>query len=165
MLEIRKATNTDWEALWSIIKEVFLAGNTYPHAPETTKEEAYKAWMLLPTVTYLAMNNNEVAGTYYIKPNQPGLGSHVCNAGYIVDGKARGKGIGHAMCTHSLKEAIKLGFKAMQFNLVVSTNVKAFKLWKDMGFDVIGTLPKAFNHKEEGLVDAYIMYKWLNKDA
>ena len=89
------------------------------------------------------------------------MGAHVCNAGYMVSAKARGKGIGRAMCAHSLKEAVNLGFKAMQYNLVAATNVHAIKLWKEMGFEIIGTLPKAFNHKARGLVDAHIMYQQL----
>ena len=112
-------------------------------------------------VTYVAVADGEILGTYYIKPNQPRLGSHVCNAGYMVSAKARGKGIGRSMCAHSLKEAVKLGFKAMQYNLVAATNVHAIQLWKDMGFEIIGTLPKAFNHKTKGLVDAYVMYQLL----
>ncbi len=162
-LEIRQATNTDWEGVWLIVEEVFRAGNTYPNSPEITKDEAYKFWMIMPTATYVAIDDNEVVGTYHLKPNQPGLGSHVCNAGYMVFSGARGKGIGQKMCTHSLNEAVKHGFKAMQFNLVVSTNIRAFELWKNMGFEVIGKLPKAFNHKERGLVDAYVMYQWLEK--
>ena len=111
--------------------------------------------------TYVAVEGGEILGTYYIKPNQPGLGAHVCNAGYMVSAMARGKGIGRAMCAHSLQEAVKLGFKAMQYNLVASTNGFAIQLWKDMGFDIIGTLPKAFNHKTKGLSDAHIMYRVL----
>ena len=111
--------------------------------------------------TYVAVEGGEILGTYYIKPNQPGLGAHVCNAGYMVSAKARGKGIGRSMCAHSLKEAVNLGFKAMQYNLVAATNVFAIQLWKDMGFEIIGTLPKAFHHQAKGLVDAHIMYRLL----
>ena len=102
-------------------------------------------------------------GTYYIKANQPGLGSHVCNCGYMVCADARGKGIGRAMCEHSLVEARKLGFKAMQYNLVVSTNRGAIKLWQDLGFDIIGTLPGAFEHRHKGFVDAFVMYQWIDR--
>jgi ribosomal protein S18 acetylase RimI-like enzyme len=115
--------------------------------------------MELPTATYVAVENKIILGTYYIKPNQPGQGAHVCNAGYMVGAQARGKGIGRELCVHSLREAVNLGFKAMQYNLVAATNVYAVKLWKDLGFEIIGTLPKAFNHKARGLVDAYVMYQ------
>jgi L-amino acid N-acyltransferase YncA len=161
MLEIRKTSNIDWNHIWPIVRETFDRGDTYPYAPGTSKQDAYDIWMHSPAATYVAIEEGKMAGTYYIKPNQPGLGDHVCNAGYIVTAKARGKGIGRAMCSHSLKQAVKLGFKAMQYNLVVSTNTKAIALWKDMGFEIIGTLPRAFRHHEKGFVDAHIMYQLL----
>jgi ribosomal protein S18 acetylase RimI-like enzyme len=161
MSEIRKAKEKDWDKIWPIIHAVFQGGDTYPYSPETSKEEAYNIWMRTPTATYVALQNGKIAGTYYIKPNQPGLGSHVCNAGYMVSPAARGQGIGRRMCVHSLKAAVKLGFKAMQYNLVVVTNTYAVKLWKNMGFEIIGTLPRAFNHKQLGLVDALVMYRSL----
>ena len=160
-MEIRKAQDKDWEQMWPIVHEVFMSGATYAYPPATNSDEAYKIWMTLPTATYAALQNAKVVGTYYIKPNQPGLGSHVCNAGYMVSSSARGQGIGRAMCAHSLQEAVKLGFKAMQYNLVAVTNKYAIELWKNMGFEIIGTLPRAFNHKELGLVDAHIMYRFL----
>ena len=161
MIKIHLSTKKDWEQIWPIVHDVLSRGDTYAYSPETTRDEAFKIWMVSPTATYVAVEDGNIIGTYYIKSNQPGCGSHVCNAGYMVSSKTRGKGIGRAMCAHSLKEAVKLGFKAMQFNLVVSTNVNAIELWKDMGFEIIGTLPKAFNHKEKGLVDAHVMYQLL----
>ena len=163
MLEIKLAQNDGFEAIWPIIHEVLRTGDTYPFAPETTREEAFQIWMKKPQATYVAYLDDEIVGTYYIKANQPGLGSHVCNAGYMVRAGARGQGIGKAMCKHSLGEARKLGFKAMQYNLVVSTNTGAVKLWQDMGFEIIGTLSKAFNHREKGFVDAFVMYQWLDE--
>lgn len=163
MLEIKLAQNDDFEAIWPVIHEVLRAGDTYPFEPETTREEAFQIWMKKPQATYVADLDDEIVGTYYIKANQPGLGSHVCNSGYMVRAGARGKGIGKAMCAHSLGEARKLGFKAMQYNLVVSTNTGAVKLWQDMGFEIIGTLSKAFNHREKGFVDAFVMYQWLDE--
>jgi len=165
MITIRTAEATDWDQIWPIVREVFQSGTTYAYPPETNKAEAYEIWMTTPTATYVAISDENVAGTYYIKPNQPGLGSHVCNAGYMVSSTARGRGIGRALCAHSLIEAVKLGFKAMQYNLVVVTNWYAIKLWKDMGFEIIGTLPQAFNHKAKGLVDAHIMYRLLETRA
>lgn len=163
MLEIKLAQNDGFEAIWPVVHEVLRTGDTYPFAPETTREEAFQIWMKKPQATYVAYLDDEIVGTYYIKANQPGLGSHVCNAGYMVRAGARGKGIGKAMCKHSLGEARKLGFKAMQYNLVVSTNTGAVKLWQDMGFEIIGTLSKAFNHREKGFVDAFVMYQWLDE--
>ena len=164
MVEIKLARDEQFEAIWSIIHEILKKGDTYPFAPGTTREEAFQIWMKNPVATYVAYYDGEMAGTYYIKPNQPGLGSHVCNAGYMVASRARGKGIGRAMCRHSLDEARKLGFSAMQYNLVVCTNRGAVKLWQDLGFKIIGKLPRAFHHSKEGLVDAFVMYQWLGEE-
>ncbi len=163
-VEIKLAHDEDFEEIWPIIHEILIKGDTYPFAPDTTREEAFQIWMKNPRATYAAFYEGEMVATYYIKPNQPGLGSHVCNAGYMVASRARGKGIGRAMCRHSLIEARKLGFKAMQFNLVVCTNKGAVKLWQDLGFKIIGKLPKVFNHSREGLVDALVMYQWLGEE-
>ena len=163
-VDIKLARDEDFEEIWPIMHEILKKGDTYPFAPETTRQEALQIWMKNPRATYVAYYDGEMAGTYYIKPNQPGLGSHVCNAGYMVASRARGKGIGRAMCRHSLDEARRLGFRAMQFNLVVCTNKGAVKLWQDLGFKIIGRLPKVFNHSREGLVDAFVMYQWLGED-
>ena len=162
MVEIRKATDEDWDQIWQIVHAVFAEGETYAYDPNTNKEQGYAIWMESPVATWVAVEQGEILGTYYIKPNQPGLGSHVCNAGYMVSAGARGKGVGRTMCAHSLKEAARLGFKAMQYNLVAATNVFAIQLWQEMGFEIIGTLPMAFNHKTKGLVDAHIMYQQLS---
>ncbi len=163
MIEIRQFKDIDWQYIWPIIENVFRKGETYPHAPDTTEEEARHAWIDIPTATYVALDEKKIVGTYYVKPNQPGLGAHVCNCGYMVTEDAYGKGIGSAMCIHSQVEAKKLGFKAMQFNLVVSTNERSFRLWKRHGFQTIGVLPKAFNHQRLGYVDALVMYKQLDE--
>ncbi len=162
MIKIRPFEDRDWAATWRIIEPVFRAGETYAFSPDITEEEARQAWVVVPLVTFVAVGeNNEVFGTYYIKPNQPALGAHVCNCGYIVSEDARGKGIASAMCEHSQREAMSRGFRAMQFNLVVSTNEGAVHVWKRHGFEVIGTLPKAFRHLQFGFVDAFVMYKQL----
>ena len=162
MLRIRRFEERDWTATWNIIEPVFRAGETYPYSSDITEEEAYRVWIEQPAATYVATDIDEhVAGSYYIKPNQPGLGSHVSNCGYIVGEGARGKGVASAMCEHSQREAINQGFRAMQYNLVVSTNEAAVRLWKKQGFEVIGTLPGAFRHQRLGFVDAYVMFKQL----
>lgn len=158
---IREAVESDWPAFWPILREAFSTGDTYPFPPDISEEDARRAWMDVPQATYVAEEGGAVLGTYYLKPNQPGLGSHVCNAGYIVARAARRRGLGSALCAHSMDEARRLGFRAMQFNLVVVTNEGAVRLWKDMGFRVIGTVPGAFNHKTHGYVDALIMYQEL----
>lgn len=159
-MTIRPATPADHDAIWQIFHEVVAPGTTYAYAPDTPREEALRIWLDAPQATYVAEDDGEVLGTYYLKPNQPGLGSHVCNAGYMVAAAARGRGTGQAMCAHSLGEARRLGFRAMQYNLVVATN-PAVRLWKRMGFEVIGRLPQAFLQRGSTYVDALVMYRLL----
>jgi L-amino acid N-acyltransferase YncA len=158
---IRRATESDWDAIWEIFHAVVETGDTYSYDPETTKEEGRALWMTPLGATYVACVEDEIVGTYFLKPNQPGLGSHVANAGYMVRPGEGGHGVGRAMCQHSLEEARRAGFLAMQFNFVVSANVRAVTLWQRLGFRIVGTLPKAFRHKELGLVDAYVMHRFL----
>ncbi|MDF7799452.1 GNAT family protein [Pontiellaceae bacterium B1224] len=153
---------SDWGALWAILAPVFRAGETYAFSPEITEDEAYRVWVEMPAQTYVAVDGaDHVLGTYYIKANQPALGAHVCNCGYIVAEFAGGRGIASGMCEHSQRTAIALGFKSMQYNLVVSTNEAAIHLWQKHGFEIVGTLPEAFRHPRFGLVNAHVMYKKL----
>jgi len=162
MIRIRNFKEDDWTAAWQIIEPVFRVGETYAFAPDITAQEAHKVWVELPCATFIAEDEDgNVLGTYYIKPNQPALGAHVCNCGYITAESARNRGIASEMCRHSQNEAILRGFRAMQYNLVVSTNKSAVRLWQKHGFEVIGTLPNAFRHPRLGFVDAYVMYKQL----
>ena len=152
----------DWPGIWSVLEPVFREGHTYSFARDISEAEARHAWMVLPTRTFVCEDEHgSVVGTYYLKPNQPGQGSHVANAGYVVSPAARGLGAASAMCTHSQQQARAMGFRAMQFNFVVSTNEGAVRLWKRHGFDVVGTLPGAFAHPELGFVDALVMFKRL----
>lgn len=160
-LVIRPAEAADFDGIWEIFHAVVEKGDTYVYDPATTKEEARSIWMAPGLRTYAALLDGEVVGTYILKANQPGLGSHVVNAGYMVHPARSGKGIGHALCEHSLDEARKAGFLAMQFNAVVSTNENAVALWKKMGFEIVGTVPKAFRHRTRGLVDLYVMHRFL----
>jgi RimJ/RimL family protein N-acetyltransferase len=162
MITIRPIAESDWNAVWRIIEPVFRTGENYAFSPDISEEEAYRVWVEAPQVTYIAMDTeNKIVGTYYIKPNQPALGAHVCNCGYITSKEVRGRGVATAMCEHSQSEAIALGFRAMQFNLVVSTNESAVRLWIKLGYDIIGTLPNSFRHPKLGYVDAHVMYKQL----
>lgn len=164
MITIRRASAADFSAIWPIIHEIFLQGNTYSFSPDLSQEASFHIWMEIPQATYVAEESGQIVGTYFLKANQPGLGAHVSNAGYAVSSAARGKGVGRAMCLHSLKEAKALGFKAMQYNFVVSTNHAAVRLWQECGFHVVGRLEKAFDHNGKGLVDVLVMYQWLPEE-
>jgi len=163
---LREYVPDDWPDTWNILRPEFRGGETCAFSQTISEEETKHVWIDIPTHTYVAVNDdNSILGTYYLKPNQPGLGSHVCNAGYIVANHARGQGVASAMCEHSQQTAKDLGYLAMQFNMVVSTNEGAVRLWRKHGLDIVGTLPKAFRHPQHGLVDAYVMYKVLAEDA
>lgn len=161
MLEIRKAIEADKEEVWKIIQAVILTGESYTFSPDSPKEKMLGFWFGEDKETYVAISDNQILGTFFLKSNQPDLGSHICNAGYMVSPEAKGKGIGRKMGEFSLPEAKRLGFKAMQFNFVVKSNEVAVKLWQKLGFEIIGEIPEAFQHKDLGLVNALIMYRKL----
>ncbi|MFK2876976.1 GNAT family N-acetyltransferase [Rhodanobacter hydrolyticus] len=161
-VSIRPFEASDWSLLWPLLHAVFAVGDTYTFPPDASEDEIFALWIKLPQATFVACDESgAIVGSYYIKPNQPGHGSHVCNCGYLVAKAARGQGIASLMCEHSQATALALGFLAMQFNFVVSTNRSAVRLWQKHGFNIVGTLPKAFRHPQAGLVDAHVMYKWL----
>jgi len=159
MLTIREASDSDAETIWDIFRAVVAPGDSYVFEPTTTREEALAYWFTPTTRTYVAESNSRVIGTYILRPNRPGLGSHIANAAFMVSPNARGQGVGHAMGQHCLAEARALGYRAMQFNFVVSTNHAAVRLWERLGFRIVGTLPKAFRHLTKGYVDAYVMFR------
>ncbi|HSH04043.1 MAG TPA: GNAT family N-acetyltransferase [Anaerolineae bacterium] len=160
-MDIRQAKTDEFELIWPIFHEVVQAGETYAYAPETDRVMAERLWMIEPQVTFVAEVGNRIVGTYYVAPNQPGLGGHVCTAAFMVKRSARGHGVGQRMCLHALTQAKLMGYKAMQFNLVVSGDHKGLRLWQKLGFEIVGTLPKAFNHRRLGYVDAHVMYQWF----
>ena len=160
-VKIIPATDAQSDEIWQIFHEVVAAGDTYVFDPKTTRDQALSYWLSPEAHTFVALDGNQVCGTYILKPNQPGLGSHVANASYMVASSGRGRGLGSLMCTHSLDQARRLGFTAMQFNMVVSTNEAAISLWKKHGFSIVGTLPKVFRHAKLGEVDAFIMHRFL----
>ncbi|MDM7924321.1 MAG: GNAT family N-acetyltransferase [Pyrinomonadaceae bacterium] len=161
MATIRKAENRDREKVWQIIREVISGGDTYVFDPATPESEMLSYWFSPEKHVYVAELEGQVVGTFWLKANQPDLGDHVCNAAYMVAPSAAGKGIGRAMGEFSLDEAGRLGFTAMQFNFVVASNTAAVRLWQSIGMEIIGTIPEAFRHKQNGLTDAYIMYRRL----
>ncbi|MDF1499608.1 MAG: GNAT family N-acetyltransferase [Anaerolineales bacterium] len=161
MVHIRPYEDADFDAIWLIFESIVSKGETYAYDPDTDRAGAFDLWIKKPQQTFVANVGGEILGTYYIKPNQPGLGAHVCNCGYMVAEPARGQGIATTMCLHSQEIARSLGYQAMQFNLVVSTNEGAVRLWLKLGYEIVGTIPDGFNHVRHGLVDAFVMYKRL----
>ena len=160
-MQIRQATAPDSDAIWDIFRPIVARGDTYALDPGISREEALAYWLHPANWCYVAEHQRNVVGTYILRANQPGPGSHVANAAFMVSLDARGLGVGRRMGEHSLNEARRLGFRAMQFNFVVSTNQPAVRLWQQLGFEIVGTLPGVFRHPEEGLVDAYVMFRSL----
>ena len=163
-LVIRPFAPSDWPAVWAIVEPILEAGDTYPHPPGTDEAAAKAWWVDEHRAVFVAELEGVVVGTYYLTDNKPGLGSHVANAGYMTAPAAAGRGIGRAMGEHSLEAARALGYLAIQFNLVVATNEASLRIWDGLGFTRIGTLPRAYDHAKLGLVDAFVMYKWLGDE-
>ena len=160
-MNIRPITAADFDQVWPIIQAVVQSQETYALDPAMDRDAAWKLWVELPKAAFVAERDGQILGTYYIKPNAAGPGSHVCNCGYMTAEAARGQGVASALCAHSLETGRELGFLAMQFNSVVSTNQVAVALWKKHGFEIVGTLPKAYRHRTQGLVDCYVMFRAL----
>ena len=159
---IRAATKLDSEAIWAILEPVIRAGETYTQPRDMSKEQALAYWFSEEKEPFVWEQDGKISGTYFIKANQKGGGAHVANCGYITAEAERGRGIARAMCLHSLERAKERGFRAMQFNFVVSTNAAAVKLWTSLGFETVGRLPLAFKHPAHGFVDALVMYRHIN---
>ena len=161
MLRIRRAKDSDRDAIWKIFQEVIATGETYPIERDIPREQALAYWSKHDAHVCVAEKDGKIVGSYTLHQNQAAGGAHVANAGFIVANEARGQGIGRAMGEHCLKEARRLGYRAMQFNFVVSTNTSAVKLWQDLGMKIVGTLPGAFRHPTRGYVDGYVMFQNL----
>ena len=159
---IRPAAEGDHDAIWEIFRAVVAGRDAYAFAPDTPRHEGVGYWFGPGVVSFVAERGGRVVGVYRIVENRRDLGAHVANASYMVHPAAAGQGIGRAMGEHSLQQARRLGFDAMQFNFVVSTNRRAVALWQQLGFRIVGTLPKAFRHGTLGLVDAYVMHRFLD---
>lgn len=156
---IRLATASDYEAIWRILEPIVRAGEVFAWDRDLAREEAMGMWFAGEVL--VAVLDGEIVGSYYIKPNQPGGGSHVANGGYMTSRDATGRGVARTMVLHSLERAREKGFRAMQFNFVVSTNERAVRLWQSVGFEIVGTLPEAFLHPSKGEVDVYVMFRRL----
>jgi ribosomal protein S18 acetylase RimI-like enzyme len=161
-IQIRPATENDFTAMCSIFQTHVAEGETYAHDHGTDREDCWEYWFGGAAASFVAVKGKErVLGMYKLQANQVGRGGHVANASFMVSPNARGVGIGRMLGEHSLEEARRQGFLAMQFNYVVSTNNAAIHLWKRLGFSIVGTLPKAYRHRRLGYVDAYVMYRLL----
>ena len=162
IMDTRPATEADWPAIWPIWHRIVAAGDTYTWAPETGEAAAHDLWMLPPPAEiWVAVGDGAVIGTALLKPNQPGLGDHVANAGFMVDPASVGRGVGRRLAERILARAAEAGYTAMQFNAVVATNTRAIHLWRSLGFAVVGTVPDAFRHPVHGPTDLHVMYRKL----
>lgn len=177
-VECRLATSDDWDAIWPIFAAVVRSGESYMYPPDITESAARSAWMVEPptnsgtgspatsaagpqraAATFVATIDGTVVATALLKPNQPGLGNHVANGGWMVDPACAGRGVGRSLAEHVIEAARSAGYRSMQFNAVVSTNTRAIGLWRSLGFAVVGTVPNAFRHVTHGLVDIHIMHR------
>jgi ribosomal protein S18 acetylase RimI-like enzyme len=161
-MRIRRAVESDFAAMWPIFQTIVADGTTYVFAAETSYSDAFAFWFGPGSMSYVAEEDRTIVGMYKFAANYCDRGSHVANAAFMVDPKHSGKGVGREMGLHCLREAKKGGFRAMQFNLVVSTNEAAVSLWKKLGFSIVGTLPEVFRNESLGFVDAYVMYRFLD---
>lgn len=160
-MTIRPADESDWPAIWALFRTVCAAGDAFAYDADTSETIARKLWFDPPTTAYVAEEDDTFLGTYFLRPNQPGRGSHVANGGYMVAEVARGRGLSEMMCRHSIETATVLGYRAIQFNYVVSTNEAAVRTWVKCGFEIVATLPGAFRHADGRFVDVFIMWRTI----
>jgi L-amino acid N-acyltransferase YncA len=163
MTVIRPAVDEDWDQIWPFWHAIVAAGETYTYPPDTDRDTARRSWMLAPPGEVLVLEDEEgrVRASAQLKPNQPGPGSHVSNASFMVDPQAAGRGYGRLLGEAVLARARAAGYLAMQFNAVVATNTVAVRLWRSLGFEIVGTVPEAFRHPTEGLVGLHVMHRTL----
>ena len=161
-MQIREASAQDWPAIWSFMGGVVAAGRTYTYPQDMRSDQGRALWMLPdPWVVLVATVDDVVVGTAKYGPNWPGRGAHVANASFVVDPAASGRGVGRALAVRVLADAAAAGFRAMQFNAVVESNTGAVALWRSLGFDILATVPAAFDHPDDGLVGLHLMYRSL----
>ena len=157
-----EAQPTDWPEIWRVFHAVVATGDTYPFPPDMSEEDARAVWMKSGgrEATFVARAADRIVGTAYIRPNQPGLGDHVANGGWMIHPESQGQGLGRRFAEYVIDEARRRGYTGMQFNSVVSTNTAAVALWESLGFEIVGTVPDAFRHPS-GLVPVHVMYRRL----
>jgi ribosomal protein S18 acetylase RimI-like enzyme len=160
-MRIRAALPADADWIWGILEPTIRSAETYTLPADMSREEALAYWMSPGHEVFVAEEDQAILGTYFLRANQRGGGSHVANCGYITAPQSTGRGVARAMCAHSLERARERGFIAMQFNFVVVTNERAIRLWQSFGFSIAGRLPGAFRHPTLGLVDALVMHRFL----
>lgn len=160
-MHIREASCNDEQNIWRILEPAVRAGESYALPMDIGQNEALTYWFSAGHQVYVAEEGAEIVGTYFLCANQKGGGSHVANCGYATAPHVMGRGVARAMCKHSLERAAELGFRAMQFNFVISTNDRAVRVWQNCGFSIVGRLPGAFLHPVHGLVDVFVMYQTL----
>lgn len=159
---IRKYMDSDWPYIWPIFQEVVGARDTYVYDPEWSSDEARNVWVEAPPgQTVVVCDGPRIVGTAKMGPNRPGPGSHIATASFMVAPDARRRGVGRALGEYVLSWARDNGYAAMQFNAVVETNLAAVSLWQALGFQIIGTVPDAFDHAQLGRVGLHIMYRRL----
>jgi L-amino acid N-acyltransferase YncA len=157
-MHIRPAESRDEDAVWRIMEPVIRAGETFALPRAMSRDDAFAYWYSADRGVWIAEEATEVVGTYCIRAIRPAGGSHVANCGYMVGTWAARRGVGRAMCEDSIARARAMGFKAMQYNFVISTNEHAIRLYQSLGFEIAGRLPGAFAHPTQGYVDAYVMF-------
>lgn len=160
---IRPATQADGGAIWAILEPVYRAGETYCIPRDIGREDALADWFAPPFTAFVAEAGGRVLGTSHVGRNRPGGAAHVANASFATHPDARGRGIARALVAHAKDWARAQGFRAMQFNFVVSTNLDAVHSWQKAGFEIVGRLPSAFHHPAQGYVDALVMFHDLTK--
>ncbi len=161
MRSIRVASDSDRDMIWMILKPIFRAGESYPLPRDISREDALGYWLASGNTVFVAKVDSVICGTYYLRANQKGGGAHVANCGYAVAADAERRGVARAMAEHSLAQAKARGFRAMQFNFVVSSNERAVRLWTGLGFATVGLLPEPFVSPTYGPVDVLVMMRRL----
>lgn len=160
---IRDFRDQDWSEIYRFFAQIVAAGETYAYPDDLTLDQAKGYWILTPPArTVVAVDRSQVIGSAHMGPNRPGRGSHIATASFMVDPAHQRNGVGRALGEHVVEWASAAGYKGIQFNAVVETNVPAVRLWQSLGFDILATVPEAFDHRNLGLVGLHLMFRRLD---